>query len=161
MAGNHAADAADGLRHPNPLNARGVGWGMHEHPADGPAHESLPPRRGAVCLSEGTGTLSHVDHLTLAKGWSAGLRTPAKRSFGHWPPLDLLKVEVLGARVIFDQRRRHPTAPVMLRVPLGLTCRWRPHADHSSDLLECGGVVAGEHGFGAGSLGSRNALIPR
>jgi hypothetical protein len=72
VAGNHPADAAGDLPHPDPLHTRGVrrsGRGEHEHPAEGPANARmrlLAPRRGAVCPGEGSGTLFHVDHPHLA-----------------------------------------------------------------------------------------------
>ncbi|GAA1143295.1 hypothetical protein GCM10009577_79130 [Streptomyces javensis] len=96
MAGNHQADAADDLPHPDPLNRGALrrGGGIkREHPADGPAltHASLTPRRGAVCLVQGTGTLCHVDHLDSLKRVVGRLRDYHHRS-PTARPLDLLKV---------------------------------------------------------------------
>lgn len=104
-----AAEAAPLLRHPDPLSrgvCRGV-LGQNEHPADGPALiASLTPRRGAVRLVTGTGTLLHVRLPSGDKGWSAGLRTRRDEVLGP-RPLDLLKVA--GALHCGDQSWGHPT----------------------------------------------------
>lgn len=120
----HSRRRPQDLRHPGPLNRgadRGV-RGQHEHPAEGPAHvhASLAPRRGAVCLGPGTGTLDHVDHLALGEKGGRQAAGPLPQGPSA-RPLDLPKVA--GAISFIDQCRGHDTPLRRSTSRPGFTCR--------------------------------------
>jgi hypothetical protein len=78
----------DDLRHPGPLTRgadRGA-CGQHERPVEGPAATAADPTAGCGVSGDGCGYPDHVGTFLLAKGCSAGFRTPTTRSVGHVAP---------------------------------------------------------------------------
>lgn len=121
--------AASELDHPDPLHTRGVRRGgreQHEHPAEGPAitrMRLLAPRRGAVCLGTGSGTLVHVDHPRMAIRVFGGPSDPHHKICRPRGPSRLVQGRSTGPLLFFDQCRRHPTPLMERRGRQGRPCR--------------------------------------